>query len=104
MTANKPNWFLLPYEDFACQTWPCFKLAFFWIQLHLKVGTVLTNFPTPRLKKKKLDLLGIEVSILVLFPSASLSPNPANTEIKWHQVENKVFNVTYEFSITLDSP
>lgn len=53
MTANKPSWFLLPREHFLCQTWFCFNLAFFWIQLHAKVEKVFTNFPTSCRKKEK---------------------------------------------------
>lgn len=81
MTANKPNPVLFPCDDFICHTWCCFGLALVGIQLNLKVGKVLTNFPISSYKKKRRErekkravFLPFEVSILeVLY---SIRPNP----------------------------
>lgn len=79
MTANKPNPVLFPCDALICHTWCCFGPALVGIQLNLKVGKVLTNFPISSYKKKKerenrAVFLPFEVSILeVLY---SIRPNP----------------------------
>lgn len=65
------------------------KFAFFWIQLHLKKETMLTNFHTSGCKEKILYVSWSRCLHFGIFRCSSASQEAANPQIKRHQTADQ---------------